>query len=149
MELFCHVGAARAVTWLGGSRGWWGAGSRCAQVSFSVTAYRENMGKLQEFEIAFHKNKVVYSPGESITGTVTIKVNQPLACKGESPLNSSLFPQLWLTCSVDGTVAKRGSEGSHLVKVTRPLWVFALEVVFKVYINVGVVVCGKGLAMTV
>ncbi|XP_008275241.1 arrestin domain-containing protein 1a [Stegastes partitus] len=39
------------------------------------------MGKLQEFEIAFDKNKVVYSPGESICGTVTIKVGQPLQCK--------------------------------------------------------------------
>ncbi|XP_059193267.1 arrestin domain-containing protein 1a isoform X2 [Centropristis striata] len=39
------------------------------------------MGKLQEFEITFDKNKVVYSPGESITGTVKIKVGQPLHCK--------------------------------------------------------------------
>ncbi|XP_022610307.1 arrestin domain-containing protein 1-like [Seriola dumerili] len=39
------------------------------------------MGKLQEFEIALDKNKVVYSPGESISGTVTIKVNQALPCK--------------------------------------------------------------------
>ncbi|XP_049434762.1 arrestin domain-containing protein 1a isoform X1 [Epinephelus fuscoguttatus] len=39
------------------------------------------MGKLQEFEITFDKNKVVYSPGESISGTVTIKLGQPLQCK--------------------------------------------------------------------
>ncbi|KAM8761327.1 arrestin domain-containing protein 1a [Acanthopagrus schlegelii] len=39
------------------------------------------MGKLQEFEIAFDKNKVVYSPGESISGSVTIKLGQPLQCK--------------------------------------------------------------------
>ncbi|XP_029295816.1 arrestin domain-containing protein 1a [Cottoperca gobio] len=39
------------------------------------------MGKLQEFEITFDKNKVVYSPGESISGTVTIKVGQLLQCK--------------------------------------------------------------------
>ncbi|XP_058492958.1 arrestin domain-containing protein 1a [Solea solea] len=39
------------------------------------------MGKLQEFEITFDKNKVVYSPGESITGAVTIKVAQSLPCK--------------------------------------------------------------------
>ncbi|XP_072289602.1 arrestin domain-containing protein 1a isoform X2 [Eucyclogobius newberryi] len=39
------------------------------------------MGKLKEFEIAFDGNKVVYSPGESITGTVRIKVAQPLPCK--------------------------------------------------------------------
>lgn len=42
------------------------------------------MGKLQEFEITFDKNKVVYSPGESISGTVTIKLGQPLQCKGKS-----------------------------------------------------------------
>lgn len=39
------------------------------------------MGKLQEFEIKFDKNKVVYSPGESISGTVTFKLCQPLQCK--------------------------------------------------------------------
>ncbi|CAG5918512.1 unnamed protein product [Menidia menidia] len=39
------------------------------------------MGKLGEFEIAFDKNKVVYSPGESISGTVTVNINQPLQCK--------------------------------------------------------------------
>ncbi|XP_051278302.1 arrestin domain-containing protein 1a [Dicentrarchus labrax] len=39
------------------------------------------MGKLQEFEITFDKNKVVYSPGESITGTLAIKLGQPLQCK--------------------------------------------------------------------
>ncbi|XP_029367269.1 arrestin domain-containing protein 1a [Echeneis naucrates] len=39
------------------------------------------MGKLQEFEIAFDKNKVVYSPGESISGTVTIRLGQQLQCK--------------------------------------------------------------------
>lgn len=42
------------------------------------------MGKVQEFEIAFDKNKVVYSPGESITGTVTVKLGQQLQCKGKS-----------------------------------------------------------------
>lgn len=44
------------------------------------------MGKVQEFDISFDKNKVVYSPGESISGTVTIKLGQPLQCKGKSPL---------------------------------------------------------------
>uniref|UniRef100_A0A3Q3IT58 Arrestin C-terminal-like domain-containing protein n=1 Tax=Monopterus albus TaxID=43700 RepID=A0A3Q3IT58_MONAL len=39
------------------------------------------MGKLQAFQIAFDKNKDVYSPGESITGTVTIKLGQQLLCK--------------------------------------------------------------------
>ncbi|XP_028314388.1 arrestin domain-containing protein 1a [Gouania willdenowi] len=40
------------------------------------------MGKVQLFEIALDKNKDVYSPGESISGTVTIKVGQALPCKG-------------------------------------------------------------------
>ncbi|TKS78011.1 Arrestin domain-containing protein 1 [Collichthys lucidus] len=39
------------------------------------------MGKLQHFEITFDKNKVVYSPGESISGTVTVKLGQSLQCK--------------------------------------------------------------------
>ncbi|XP_034548481.1 arrestin domain-containing protein 1a [Notolabrus celidotus] len=39
------------------------------------------MGKLQEFEITFDNNKEVYSPGESISGTVRIKLAQALLCK--------------------------------------------------------------------
>ncbi|XP_037633552.1 arrestin domain-containing protein 1-like isoform X2 [Sebastes umbrosus] len=39
------------------------------------------MGKLQEFEITFDKNKVVYSPGDSISGTVKFRLGQPLQCK--------------------------------------------------------------------
>ncbi|KAG7240014.1 hypothetical protein INR49_028021, partial [Caranx melampygus] len=50
-------------------------------IQYRLGASRRNMGKLQEFEIAFDKNKVVYSPGESISGTVTIKVGQALPCK--------------------------------------------------------------------
>lgn len=44
------------------------------------------MGKLQEFEITFDKNKVVYSPGDSISGTVKFRLGQPLQCKGETQL---------------------------------------------------------------
>ncbi|XP_065819340.1 arrestin domain-containing protein 1a isoform X1 [Labrus bergylta] len=39
------------------------------------------MGKLQEFEITFDKNKEVYSAGESISGTVKIKLAHALLCK--------------------------------------------------------------------
>ncbi|XP_075934260.1 arrestin domain-containing protein 1a [Anarhichas minor] len=39
------------------------------------------MGKVQEFEITFKKNKEMYTPGESISGTVTFKLGQPLLCK--------------------------------------------------------------------
>ncbi|KAL4609390.1 arrestin domain-containing protein 1 [Arapaima gigas] len=40
------------------------------------------MGKLQEFEISFANSKVVYSPGESIAGTVKITTATALQCKG-------------------------------------------------------------------
>ncbi|XP_064163086.1 arrestin domain-containing protein 1b [Anguilla rostrata] len=39
------------------------------------------MGKLQEFEITFTNNKVVYSPGESISGMVKITSGTPLQYK--------------------------------------------------------------------
>ncbi|XP_022523243.2 arrestin domain-containing protein 1a [Astyanax mexicanus] len=39
------------------------------------------MGKLQEFEITLKDNKVVYSPGESISGTVKITTAQQIQCK--------------------------------------------------------------------
>ncbi|ROL47468.1 hypothetical protein DPX16_13183 [Anabarilius grahami] len=39
------------------------------------------MGKLQEFEITFTNNKVVYNPGESISGTVRIKTSHSLQFK--------------------------------------------------------------------
>uniref|UniRef100_A0A8C9VA35 Arrestin domain containing 1 n=1 Tax=Scleropages formosus TaxID=113540 RepID=A0A8C9VA35_SCLFO len=39
------------------------------------------MGKLQEFGISFTNNKTVYSPGESISGSVRIVLGQPLQCK--------------------------------------------------------------------
>lgn len=45
----------------------------------------DDMGKIEQFEIAFDKNKEVYTPGESICGTVTVKLNQSLQCKGKSP----------------------------------------------------------------
>ncbi|XP_014826497.1 PREDICTED: arrestin domain-containing protein 1-like [Poecilia mexicana] len=39
------------------------------------------MGKLEAFEVEFNENKVVYTPGESISGKVTVKLNQPIQCK--------------------------------------------------------------------
>ncbi|XP_027018754.1 arrestin domain-containing protein 1a [Tachysurus fulvidraco] len=39
------------------------------------------MGKLQEFQITINGNKVVYSPGESISGTLKISTAQPIQCK--------------------------------------------------------------------
>ncbi|XP_056145655.1 arrestin domain-containing protein 1-like [Lampris incognitus] len=39
------------------------------------------MGKVKEVEITFDSNKVVYSPGESISGTLKLQVAQSLHCK--------------------------------------------------------------------
>ncbi|KAM4578256.1 arrestin domain-containing protein 1a [Fundulus diaphanus] len=39
------------------------------------------MGKLEALEIEFDGDKAVYTPGESISGTVTVKLNQSLQCK--------------------------------------------------------------------
>lgn len=44
------------------------------------------MGKLQEFDITFANNKVVYSPGESIRGTVKIRTGNSLQYKGKQLL---------------------------------------------------------------
>lgn len=40
------------------------------------------MGKLQEFDITFTNNKVVYGPGESISGNVKIRTGHSLQYKG-------------------------------------------------------------------
>ncbi|XP_058632304.1 arrestin domain-containing protein 1a [Onychostoma macrolepis] len=40
------------------------------------------MGKIQEFEITLNNNnKTVYSPGESLSGTLKISIAQPIQCK--------------------------------------------------------------------
>ncbi|KAL2092230.1 hypothetical protein ACEWY4_012028 [Coilia grayii] len=39
------------------------------------------MGKLEQFEISFTDNKVVYSPGDAITGTVNITNVEAIQCK--------------------------------------------------------------------
>ncbi|XP_054467243.1 arrestin domain-containing protein 1a [Anoplopoma fimbria] len=60
------------------------------------------MGKVQEFEITLDKNKVVYTPGESITGTVSFKLGQPLQskaikvnCNGFCGINSKANDTAW------------------------------------------------------
>ncbi|XP_016085100.1 arrestin domain-containing protein 1-like [Sinocyclocheilus grahami] len=61
------------------------------------------MGKLQEFEITFTNNKVVYNPGESISGTVRIKTSQSLQfkaikvnCVGSCGISSKLNDASWM-----------------------------------------------------
>lgn len=69
------------------------------------------MGKLQEFEITFDKNKVVYSPGDSISGTVKIRLGHPLQCKGRSPLNANI-------CAPGGKTLPVAKQGSNEVRIT-------------------------------
>lgn len=61
------------------------------------------MGKLQEFEITFTNNKVVYNPGESISGTVRIKSSHSLqfkaikvCCVGSCGISSKLNDASWM-----------------------------------------------------
>ncbi|XP_057689082.1 arrestin domain-containing protein 1a isoform X2 [Corythoichthys intestinalis] len=49
--------------------------------SFVRSVFGTNMGKIDEFELKFDSSKEFYSPGEYISGTVTIKVGQKLQCK--------------------------------------------------------------------
>lgn len=46
------------------------------------------MGKLQEFDITFTDNKVVYGPGESISGNVKIRTSTSLPYKGKLSFNT-------------------------------------------------------------
>lgn len=90
----------------------WGARAAGGRHRWAAVWLRvgEDMGKLQEFEIAFDKNKVVYGPGDSISGTVTVKLGQPLQCKGEIPSTAALFRQPLRTCWGEVAIAKQGSE---------------------------------------
>ncbi|XP_051956217.1 arrestin domain-containing protein 1-like isoform X1 [Xyrauchen texanus] len=61
------------------------------------------MGKLQEFEITFTNNKVVYNPGESVSGTVRIKTSHSLQlkaikvnCVGSCGISSKLNDASWM-----------------------------------------------------
>ncbi|XP_059213520.1 arrestin domain-containing protein 1b [Centropristis striata] len=60
------------------------------------------MGKLQEFDITFTNNKVVYGPGESISGTVKIRTGNSLQykaikvnCQGSCGINSKMNDASW------------------------------------------------------
>uniref|UniRef100_A0A667XUD5 Arrestin domain containing 1 n=1 Tax=Myripristis murdjan TaxID=586833 RepID=A0A667XUD5_9TELE len=60
------------------------------------------MGKLQEFDITFANNKVVYSPGESISGTVKIRTGNSLQykaikvnCQGSCGVSNKLNDASW------------------------------------------------------
>ncbi|XP_074546714.1 arrestin domain-containing protein 1b [Halichoeres trimaculatus] len=60
------------------------------------------MGKLQEFDITFTNNKVVYGPGESISGTVKIKTGNSLQykaikvnCQGTCGISSKVNDNSW------------------------------------------------------
>uniref|UniRef100_A0A087XNZ8 Arrestin domain containing 1 n=1 Tax=Poecilia formosa TaxID=48698 RepID=A0A087XNZ8_POEFO len=60
------------------------------------------MGKLQEFDITFANNKVVYGPGESISGTVKIRTGSPLQykaikvnCLGSCGISNKMNDSSW------------------------------------------------------
>uniref|UniRef100_H3CCN8 Arrestin domain containing 1 n=2 Tax=Tetraodon nigroviridis TaxID=99883 RepID=H3CCN8_TETNG len=60
------------------------------------------MGKLQEFDITFTNNKVVYGPGESISGTVKIRTSSSLPykvikvnCQGSCGISNKLNDSSW------------------------------------------------------
>ncbi|XP_041667035.1 arrestin domain-containing protein 1b [Cheilinus undulatus] len=60
------------------------------------------MGKLQEFDITFTNNKVVYGPGESISGTVRIKTGNSLQykaikvnCQGSCGISNKVNDSSW------------------------------------------------------
>ncbi|KAM6975223.1 arrestin domain-containing protein 1b [Tautogolabrus adspersus] len=60
------------------------------------------MGKLQEFDITFTNNKVVYGPGESISGTVKIKTGSSLQfkaikvnCQGSCGISNKVNDNSW------------------------------------------------------
>ncbi|XP_041826368.1 arrestin domain-containing protein 1b [Melanotaenia boesemani] len=60
------------------------------------------MGKLQEFDITFTNNKVVYSPGESISGTVKIRTGHALQykaikvnCHGSCGISNKMNDTSW------------------------------------------------------
>nr|XP_019959794.1 PREDICTED: arrestin domain-containing protein 1 [Paralichthys olivaceus] len=60
------------------------------------------MGKLQEFDITFSSNKVVYGPGESISGTVKIRTSNPLQykaikvnCQGSCGISNKMNEASW------------------------------------------------------
>ncbi|XP_070707060.1 arrestin domain-containing protein 1b [Pempheris klunzingeri] len=60
------------------------------------------MGKLQEFDITFTNNKVVYGPGESISGTVKIRTGNSLQykaikvnCQGACGISNKMNDNSW------------------------------------------------------
>ncbi|KAJ4926057.1 hypothetical protein JOQ06_008241, partial [Pogonophryne albipinna] len=60
------------------------------------------MGKLQEFDITFTNNKVVYGPGESISGNVKIRTGHSLQykaikvyCQGSCGISNKMNEASW------------------------------------------------------
>ncbi|KAK2818902.1 hypothetical protein Q5P01_024463 [Channa striata] len=60
------------------------------------------MGKLQEFDVTFTDNKVVYGPGESISGTVKIRTSTSLqykaikvTCQGSCGISNKINDASW------------------------------------------------------
>ncbi|XP_028664678.1 arrestin domain-containing protein 1a isoform X2 [Erpetoichthys calabaricus] len=92
------------------------------------------MGKLQRFDIAFSDNKVVYSPGELISGTVSVVLNSPLPfkaikvnCAGSCGVSNKMNETNWTVeeqyFSSTLTMAEKGSlpPGEHCYPFRFPL----------------------------
>ncbi|XP_054896640.1 arrestin domain-containing protein 1b isoform X1 [Poeciliopsis prolifica] len=80
-----------------------GAARRGGSVRRGAEKYRSGaMGKLQEFDITFANNKVVYGPGESISGTVKIRTGSALQyraikvnCLGSCGISNKMNDSSW------------------------------------------------------
>ncbi|XP_038868690.1 arrestin domain-containing protein 1-like [Salvelinus namaycush] len=85
-----------------------------------------NMGKLQEFDITFKDNKVVYSPGDAVSGTLKITTAQALLfkdikvnCRGFCGVTGKMDDTAWTVeeqyFSSTLSVADKGTlkEGDH------------------------------------
>ncbi|XP_036791573.1 arrestin domain-containing protein 1 isoform X2 [Oncorhynchus mykiss] len=86
-----------------------------------------NMGKLQEFDITFKDNKVVYSPGDAVSGTLKITTAQALLfkdikvnCQGFCGVTSKIGDTDWTVeeqyFSSTLSVADKGTlkQGDHI-----------------------------------
>ncbi|KAG7279274.1 hypothetical protein CRUP_033210 [Coryphaenoides rupestris] len=63
------------------------------------------MGKLQEFDIVFANNKVVYSPGDSISGSLKIRTGNALQYKDQKEPMAPVPPALQSAAGVQGRIS--------------------------------------------
>lgn len=71
------------------------------------------MGKLQEFDITFTNNKVVYGPGESISGTVKIRTTESLHFKGKLSVSETQKTERSVSSSQRASLSQ-AQRGAHV-----------------------------------